>query len=213
MNAIFCLYNQYFIGIDGRLPSQVIPELGKEKAVKADMAMFKHITKDAIVVMGRNTWESLDCKPLPGRRMNIVITSNPEELSKRYPLWKFKDPVNFLTKEQFEKYYMYEPNVWIIGGRKLLEEYIPRCEQVYINEIMANTKVFPIANIKTDRITFFDYSDIIKLLKDNNFVPEDNEKWPLLAKRCLYPRNGATLFCYHFYKCYLNGWDNERKFI
>lgn len=213
MNAIFCIYNQYIIGIDGKLPSQVIPELGKEKAVKADMAMFKHITKDAIVVMGRKTWESLDCKPLPGRKMNIIITSTPEELSKKYPLWKFKDPVNFLTKEQFNRLYADNPNVWIIGGHKLLEEYIPRCEQVYINEIMANTKVFPLEDISTDRILIFDYSDLIQLLKENNFIPEGSGRWPLMAKQCLYSRENATLFCYHFYKCYLNGWDNERKFV
>lgn len=213
MNAIFCLYNQYIIGVDGKLPSHVIPELANEKAVKADMAMFRHITKDAIVVMGRKTWESLGCKPLPGRRMNIIITSDPEGMVKKYPLWKFNDPVNFLTKEQFEKYYANEPNVWIIGGRKLLEEYIPRCEQVYVNEIMANSKAFPLAEIKAGRLTTFDYSGVVKLLKENNFIPEGSEKWPLMAKQCLFPRDNATLFCYHFYKCYLNGWDHERKFI
>lgn len=213
MNAIFCLYNQYIIGIDGKLPSQVIPELGKEKAVKADMAMFKHITKDAIVVMGRKTWESLGCKPLPGRKMNIIITSTPDELTKQYPLRKFKDPINFLTKEQFNRFYADEPNVWIIGGRKLLEEYIPRCEQVYINEIMTNSKVFPLKDISVNQITNFDYSDLIELLKENNFIPEGSDRWPLMAKRCLYARENATLFCYHFYKCYLNGWDNERKFV
>lgn len=213
MNAIFCLYNQYIIGIDDKLPSQVIPELGKERAVKADMAMFKHITKDAIVVMGRKTWESLDCKPLSGRKMNIIITSTPEELSKQYPLWKFKDPVNFLTKEQFDRFYADNPDVWIIGGRKLLEEYIPRCEQVYINEIMANSKVFPLGNISTSQITSFDYSDLIQLLKENNFIPEGSERWPLMAKQCLYARENATLFCYHFYKCYLNGWNYEGKFV
>ena len=35
----------------------------------------KNITKNAIVIMGRNTWESLPIKPLPNR-LNVIITTN-----------------------------------------------------------------------------------------------------------------------------------------
>ena len=84
MNAIFCLYNRHIIGVDGLLPSQVIPELGKEEALKVDMSIFKYLTRDAIVVMGRKTWESLGCKPLPGRKMNIIIIYFFKKAVKRY---------------------------------------------------------------------------------------------------------------------------------
>ena len=121
MNAIFCLYNRNIVGIDGKLPSQVIPNLGAQPAVKADMKIFKHVTKDAVVVMGRATWDSLDRKPLPGRKINIVITSDPDKLAKENPLYRYKDPVNYLTKEQFERWYRKSSdNIWIIGGVQLL---------------------------------------------------------------------------------------------
>ena len=104
MNAIFCIYNNGIIGIDGKLPSEVIPELAQQPAVKLDMKMFRQVTKGATVVMGRNTWESLGKKPLPGRK-NIIITSNPEKLSVENPVYRFKDYVNYLTKEQFDKWH------------------------------------------------------------------------------------------------------------
>lgn len=65
--AAVCTDN--IIGVNGDLPWPRIP---------ADMAMFKRVTKDQIVVMGRKTWESIPEKyrPLPDR-INAVVTSNP----------------------------------------------------------------------------------------------------------------------------------------
>lgn len=205
MNAIFCIYNRSIIGIDNKLPSEVIPGLAERKAVKADMSMFKHITKNAYVVMGRKTWESMGSKPLPGRKMNLVITSNPTAMSKEQPLWKFKDPVNFVTKEQFEKYYMSEPNVWLIGGVQLLKEYLPLCEQVYINELHCQDE-FNLNGFESNRCTYFRWEDIYDILKKNDFIDEARPTWSIMATDCVAPRDKVTLYCYHFYKNYLNGW-------
>ena len=38
-----------------------------------DLQLFKNITLDKPIIMGRKTWESLPRKPLPGRQ-NIVLT-------------------------------------------------------------------------------------------------------------------------------------------
>lgn len=43
--------------------------------IPADLRHFKTLTMGAPVVMGRNTWESLPRRPLPGRR-NIVVSRN-----------------------------------------------------------------------------------------------------------------------------------------
>lgn len=42
--------------------------------ISEDLKHFKSLTMGKPVVMGRNTWESLPKKPLPGR-LNIVVTS------------------------------------------------------------------------------------------------------------------------------------------
>ena len=203
MNAIFCLYNRNIVGIDGKLPSQVIPDLGAQPAVKADMKIFKHVTKDAIVVMGRATWDSLDRKPLPGRKMNIVITSDPEKLAKENPIYRYKDPVNYLTKEQFDKWYKKSSdNIWIIGGVQLLKEYIPLCEQVYVNELHCKGKFKEINNVSVDRCTSFYMHDFLNILKESGF-PTYNQ----YADGCEFIREDVTLYTYRFVKDYRIGWN------
>lgn len=44
--------------------------------IPQDLKHFKSVTMGAPVVMGRNTWESLPRRPLPGRR-NIVVSRTP----------------------------------------------------------------------------------------------------------------------------------------
>lgn len=48
--------------------------------ISEDFKHFKKTTLGGIVAMGRRTWESLGCKPLPNRE-NVVITSRPEEIA------------------------------------------------------------------------------------------------------------------------------------
>ena len=43
-----------------------------------EMKYFRQMTINGTVLMGANTWRSLDCKPLVQRR-NIVLTSDPEQ--------------------------------------------------------------------------------------------------------------------------------------
>ena len=49
--------------------------------LKADMQFFRKTTMDKIVVMGKNTYKSLNCKPLP-KRLNVVLT---DEEFEQYP--------------------------------------------------------------------------------------------------------------------------------
>lgn len=41
--------------------------------ISADLKYFKKLTKNGTVIMGRHTWESLGCKPLPLRE-NIIVS-------------------------------------------------------------------------------------------------------------------------------------------
>lgn len=53
------------IGRDGRLPWHL----------PADLARFKRLTTGHHMVMGRRTWESIGCRPLPGRPTIVVTRS------------------------------------------------------------------------------------------------------------------------------------------
>lgn len=63
---ICCINNKFYIGKDNKLLYHI----------KDDMVNFKKITTGNVVIMGRNTFESLPNKePLPNR-INIIITSD-----------------------------------------------------------------------------------------------------------------------------------------
>ena len=55
------------IGVNNTLPWN-IPK---------DLALFKALTINNTIIMGRLTWESLPVKPLPNRH-NVVISRNPD---------------------------------------------------------------------------------------------------------------------------------------
>ena len=43
--------------------------------IPRDLQLFKKRTVNNVVIMGRNTWESLPVRPLPGR-INIVVSKS-----------------------------------------------------------------------------------------------------------------------------------------
>jgi dihydrofolate reductase len=74
--------------------------------IEGDLPRFKKLTTGKVIVMGRNTWESLPVKPLPNR-INVVVTS--------------KNIDNITTLNSLpEKDYMDLSDVWLIGGAKLI---------------------------------------------------------------------------------------------
>ena len=68
LSAIVAVDNNWGIGFNNKLLER-IPE---------DLKHFKSLTTDNIIIMGRNTWDSLPTKPL-SNRITIVVTSTPEK--------------------------------------------------------------------------------------------------------------------------------------
>lgn len=56
------------IAVNGKMPWHI----------PSDLRWFKEMTSGESVVMGRKTFESLGCKPLPNR-VNIVLSKTMEE--------------------------------------------------------------------------------------------------------------------------------------
>jgi len=131
MNLIVALCkNNNGIGFENKIPWYL----------KEELNYFKKITtswKTNVVIMGRNTWESLPKKPLLNR-VNIVITSQ-----------KLTENVNTFTSlsKAYEKYKNYD-NIMVIGGERLYQEALkhPKLHKVYITEIYKDyecDKFFP----------------------------------------------------------------------
>jgi dihydrofolate reductase len=77
-----------------------------------DFRRFKRVTVGSTVVMGRLTWESMNRKPLPGRR-NVVVTRHPD------PTIECVDTVAAALDLALRGS---ATDVWFIGGARIYEE-------------------------------------------------------------------------------------------
>ena len=99
-------------------------------AIKSDLKWFKQHTLNQTVVMGNNTFKSLNNQPLPNRKC-IIITSNEYlyTLNKPYLNLVFSD-IGIVEKLNDNN-----ENIWIIGGQSLYERYISCASYLYITKI------------------------------------------------------------------------------
>lgn len=114
------------IGDDGELPWHL----------PVDLKRFKELTSGGVVVMGRKTFESLDCKPLPNR-VNIVITKDLNFILKhRGKEVIFYDDISYaIQKAKYKASVLDLKEAWIIGGQSIYEQtmpYVDRIELTYI---------------------------------------------------------------------------------
>ena len=88
--------------------------------LQGDLPRFKELTTGKIVLMGRNTWESLPKKPLPNRT-NWIKSSRPIE--------GMINPDNDAIAKQKE--------VWLIGGAKMIESYWEYIDEIHLSRTLA----------------------------------------------------------------------------
>lgn len=115
------------IGYNGKLPWSKI---------EGDLPRFKELTTGKIVLMGRNTWDSLPKKPLLNR-INWVKTTRPID--------GIINPDDELLARERE--------VWLIGGAKMIESYWSYVDEIHL------TKTFTEYTCDT-------FIDLVQLQKD-----------------------------------------------
>ena len=74
--------------------------------VTEDLQLFKKLTSQNIIIMGRKTYESLPKKPLPNR-CNIVLTSNPDKYNN-------EENLIFTTEEQLMNKVTEQKDRWVV---------------------------------------------------------------------------------------------------
>lgn len=171
MNAIICLYNKSFIGIDNKMPWEIISKLRGNSAVIRDMRIFQKYTSGKIVAMGYNTWQSLNFKPLKGRKTHIIITHKNIIQSERDK----ENNVFYYNLEDFISKYKDNNDVWVIGGIGILLQVIKYCNLCVVNNI--NFPYEWLIGINQNRITYA--RSIISEIKKLNYnkqicVSEEN---------------------------------------
>ena len=116
IRAILACDEEWGIGKDGDMPWP---------HNRADLQWFKKMTLGHAIVMGRNTWNSLPVKPLPGRH-NVVVSSTEVE-GATYTFGEgFKERIIDLG---------YESPVWIIGGGQLIEHCLDIIDELWLSRI------------------------------------------------------------------------------
>lgn len=98
---------------------------------KTDMQHFKNTTTGGIVVMGYNTFLSLNSKPLPNR-LNIVLT-NKDLYNLSTNQLVFTNSIDFVLDLAIEN------DVWIIGGGEIYKQFINYCQELVLTEVDDNT--------------------------------------------------------------------------
>ena len=116
--------DNFGIGKDGKL-SWNCPE---------DLAHFKEITHNGILIMGRKTWESLPIKPLPGR-INIVIASEGASIPDYYVTHSLQEALSLAADVNHVSASGIDKTIFVIGGGKLFKEALPLATVLHITEI------------------------------------------------------------------------------
>ena len=109
---------RFGIGKDGNLLFK-IPE---------DLRLFKQLTTGNIVLMGRKTFESIGCRPLPDR-INIVISS-----AKKYENEDVITFDNFEAAVEYCKCNLLDKDLYIIGGGKVYEELMKYADEIILTK-------------------------------------------------------------------------------
>ncbi|MBC8016601.1 MAG: dihydrofolate reductase [Sporomusaceae bacterium] len=119
MKAIVAVDLNGGIGCKGNL-LQRIPE---------DMKFFKQMTLGKVVVMGRETFESLPGKEPLKDRINIVLSKNENFKNEKLTICRSLD-------ELFQELKQYNlDDVIIIGGESVYTQLLPYCSEAYVTKI------------------------------------------------------------------------------
>lgn len=107
-------------------------ELGKDNKllwnISEDMKRFRHITSGHPIIVGQKTFESIG-KPLPNR-INIVLTHDTRYVADGVTI--ANSPEEAL---QIAQYKSPETEIFIIGGAKVYETYMPFAHKLYLTII------------------------------------------------------------------------------
>lgn len=96
--------------------------------IKKDLKHFKDTTYGNIVIMGRNTYESIG-QALPGRE-NIILTRNPDYEVDNAQIFNNPDDILKYIKDS-------KKEAFVIGGAEIVDIFLPYIDEAIITKIKA----------------------------------------------------------------------------
>lgn len=97
--------------------------------VSADMQRFKRLTMGNIIIMGRNTFESLPKGALPGR-LNVVLSTTRDDFDGAVTFKSLDDALNAFAD--------YGRDIYIIGGGSVYRQALPLADRICATEILCD---------------------------------------------------------------------------
>ncbi len=120
VSAIVAMSSNRVIGRDGDLPWHL----------PRDMKYFKKITSGHHVIMGRESFASMDYVPL-SRRTNIVLTRDPFFISSSViVLHSMEEALSYA-------YEAGEEEAFILGGGNIFKQFMHLIEKIYLTEVIS----------------------------------------------------------------------------
>lgn len=93
--------------------------------ISEDMRFFRRTTLSHTVIMGRKTFESMGCRPLPGR-VNIVVTRGDLHFDGATTAHSLDEAVRLSRSDD---------EAFVIGGAQIYAEALPVADRLYITRI------------------------------------------------------------------------------
>ena len=122
--------------------------------IKEDLKNFKDLTSGNIVVMGRNTWDSLHIKQLPNRT-NIILTKTLKGINGAIVLSSF---------DELEEYLKYtDRDVYIIGGASIYNQVIEK-------DMASEAHITFVDDTVEDADVFIEIDKLKSLLPNVNYI-------------------------------------------
>lgn len=116
--------------------------------VPADLKRFKELTAGGVVIMGRKTFESLGCKPLPDR-LNLILSRDlsAKNTNQEGSVYFYSHIDDALISAEYHLPKDGNKTIWIIGGGEIYYQtmpYVDVIEHTVINtEVMDGDAFYP----------------------------------------------------------------------
>lgn len=141
INLIVAMTKDNVIGNNGKLIWKI----------KDDMKLFKEITTNQTVIMGKNTWESIpeNFRPLPNRN-NIILSKKLGIVNGAEIANSVEEAINLAKK--------YNKEIFCIGGSQIYKEFLEKnlVDKLHISWVKENYE----GNILFPKINFDNWNEI-----------------------------------------------------
>jgi dihydrofolate reductase len=164
LSIIVAVADNGVIGRDNGLPWRL----------SADLKRFKALTMDHHLLLGRKTWESIG-RPLPGRRMIVVTSSDLEYPETVYSAASVGEGIERARSHG-------ETELFVAGGASIYAATLPLCNRLHLTQVHAEID----GDVTLPVIDFSDWTEQSR----EDLPADDRNDHP--TSYCVYERSRAS---------------------